>query len=163
MLTQARLQQLLYYNRLTGVFTWRVANSNRAQAGGVAGAPHNQGYITIGVDGTRYLAHRLAWFYVHGVWPTEELDHEDTNKQHNWVSNLRLATSKDNKGNLSVNILNTSGYKGVSFDKRRGAWRSYIKKSRKQKFLGYFKTPQDAHAAYAAAAKKYFGSFARAA
>lgn len=72
--------------------------------------------MVIAVDGERYLAHRLAWLYVHGECPPE-IDHEDTIKKHNWMSNLRPATDGQNASNRGVRSDNVLGLKGICWNK----------------------------------------------
>jgi hypothetical protein len=101
-LTQNRLKQLLDYQPETGQFTWRVARAGLAKAGSVAGATKTQGYRQIMVDGTMYLAHRLAWLYVHGHFPVKMLDHVNRQSWDNRIANLREATHKQNRENLNM-------------------------------------------------------------
>ena len=101
-LTAARLRDLLDYDPLTGVFTRRVTRGNQAK-GSVAGhLSATDGYCYVDVDRKKYRAHRLAWFYVHGAWPAQDIDHRDTVKSHNWISNLRPADDSLNKQNMRV-------------------------------------------------------------
>lgn len=160
-LTQARLHEVLDYDPKTGVFRWKVSLSNRAQAGSVAGGSMSHGYLRIAVDGVRYTAHRLAWFYVYGVWPSARLDHRDTNPAHNWINNLREATMSQNLANQKQRRTNTSGHKGVTFWARDGNWKAQIGVRGKNINLGYFPTREAAAAAYAEAAREAFGEFAR--
>jgi HNH endonuclease len=87
-LTAERLRERLHYDAETGVFTRRVGSSN-ARAGDVAGSVHSTGYVRISIDGGKYTAHCLAWFYVHGVWPSDQIDHINRNRSDNRIANLR--------------------------------------------------------------------------
>lgn len=89
------------------------------------------------------------------------VDHIDGDGLNNRRSNLRAATRSENIRNRRTNTNNTSGYKGVSFNRKLGVWVSYIFIDGRNKYLGKFREPQEAHHAYCAAAKKYYGEFAR--
>ncbi len=73
-----------------------------------------------------------------------EVDHIDGNKLNNHRSNLRFATSSQNKQNVKIKRTNSSGFIGVDFDKQKGLWRARIKHNRGDFFCGYFKSPRDA-------------------
>lgn len=170
--TQSLLREWFDYNLETGIFIWKkVHYTNVKLLGKPAGTLRNNGYIFIGVPGFGQLgAHRLAWIYVHGLTiGGAEIDHRDTNPTNNAISNLRLASSSEQKQNKNVQSNNRSGLKGAYYHAcRRGKkWRSQImvlQGNRKNLiFLGYFQTAQEAHEAYGRAALKYFGEFARAA
>ena len=88
-------------------------------------------------------------------------DHRNRNSLDNRRSNLRLAMPTDNARNRGMNSLNTSGFKGVSYDKRTSKWRASIYCKRKHKSVGYFPTKEEAARAYDAAAKLLFGEFAQ--
>lgn len=75
-LDQARLKELLHYDPISGVWTWRVSNT-RVRAGDRAGTVVAQGYRKIKLDGKKYFEHRLAWLYVLGRWPAKGLDHKN--------------------------------------------------------------------------------------
>ena len=126
MLTAERLRELLDYDPDTGAFTWRVTRSHQIKAGNVAGSTIAKDYVQIRIDGRRYLAHRLAWFYIYGEWPAGQLDHADTHGNHNWITNLRPATQTQNNGNMRRRSDNTSGFKGVSWCTARQCWRTMI-------------------------------------
>lgn len=160
LITHDYLLSILDYNKLTGVFTWKV-NKHRAYAGDVAGCENNSGYIKIGINNHEYRAHRLAWFYVHGKWPTSDIDHIDMNKSNNAISNLRLASKTENRQHVGIRKHNKCGFKGVWFDEKRKHFRVEIKNNKKRIYLGSFATPEEAHAAYCEAAKKLHGEFAR--
>lgn len=145
-LTAARLRELLHYDQLTGVFTWRVTRGC-ARAGDIAGHTNIDGYVDIGVGGHLYLAHRLAWLYMNGEWPAALIDHENMVRCDNRWDNLRPATQSQNKQNIRyARADNKCGFLGVS--KCRNRWRSVIEVNGKQKHIGCFDTPEQANAAH---------------
>lgn len=158
-LTQARLRQVVNYDPVTGSFTWLVRFG--VVAGKKAGHSTND-YVVIGIDKRLYLAHRLAWLYTFGELP-EMLDHIDGNKQNNRIDNLRPCTKSTNGANSKRNSTNTSGFKGVSWDRDTKKWRAYVKKNGRRFHLGLFDNIDDAHRAYLAGAEDKFGNFMRAA
>lgn len=125
-ITQSELRRLLSYDPETGVFTWRRKMSSRALEGDVAGGAFARGYHGIRIYGRRYYAHRLAWLYVYGVWPSTQIDHIDRNPSNNCIANLRLATPSENSQNTRTPRDNQSGFKGVHWDKSRGKWLAFI-------------------------------------
>jgi hypothetical protein len=92
-LNAARLRELMHYEPETGRVVRRTATRGH-RAGAVAGCTRRDGYQVISIDGYRYLAHRLAWLYVHGAWPDGDLDHINANPSDNRIANLRAATSE---------------------------------------------------------------------
>jgi hypothetical protein len=153
-LTPKRLRDVLDYDPETGEFRWKARNSNRIKIGAVAGAPFgNRGYRVIGVDGVRYYAHRLAWFYVYGIWPSKDTDHINGNRDDNRISNLRVVDRTTNMENFRKAVRNTvSGFLGVKVDKKRFAATIHV--AGKKKYLGMFDTAQEAHQAYLEAKRK---------
>lgn len=154
MITQSELKELLDYNPETGVFTWKVSNSNRVKAGASANCKKG-GYIIIMVKSKAYRAHRLAWLYMYGVWPENQIDHINHNGLDNRIFNLRETTQQENCKNTSISKNNTSGYTGVSLFKDRNKWQAYIMVDRKKIHLGYFEKKDDAALARKAAEIKY--------
>ena len=167
MITHQRLLELLIYDPDTGVFTWlrrpgsdRLTNTwNSRYAGAVAGWLR-EGYRHIRLDGGSYLAHRLAWLWVHGSWPAALIDHINGDRADNRIANLREATQSQNVQNSRKRRNNTSGYKGVTWHEPLRKWRARISVPSKQIFLGYFTCPDEASRAYEAAARTYHGEFA---
>jgi len=154
-LTRARLRELLHYNKKTGEFRWRKRTDRSADH-----VPGPRLFIII--DQRLYPAHQLAWFYVTGRWARPSIDHRDGDASNNRWKNLRRATRSQNNANRRRPRNNTSGYKGASPCRRSGNWRATINAKGKRIHLGMFTTPREAHEAYLAAARKYFGKFARA-
>ena len=154
MLTQERLKELLDYDPVVGIFIWKIARCN-IRAGSIAGW-NSKGYTTIQVERKNYFAHRLAWLYVYGVWPTNDIDHRDHNKGNNKISNLRDVTATINGQNqITANIGNLSGFLGVTYDKQHCKYRAQIKVGGKQKYLGLFLTAENAHSAYLSAKRAF--------
>lgn len=155
--SQDRLKEVLDYNEVTGVFTWKI-HRGRVTKGTIAGSFRHK-YVGIRVDEVLYPAHRLAWLYVKGEWPSEEIDQIDLHRDNNRIGNLRKATHQQNLCNTQLRSHSTTGFKGVRLD--RGAYVAYITINGKWNYLGRFDNPEAAHACYADAAKKAFGEFAR--
>jgi hypothetical protein len=162
-ITAERLRELLHYDPATGLLTWLVNPSPRVRIGDVAGRVRSDGYRIVRADGQRYLAHRLAWLHVHGEWPPHHIDHINGDPSDNRFANLRPATGSQNQANARKPRTNTSGYMGVRWHTAARKWEARIRLSGRQSSLGCFDCPAEAHAAYMAAAKKYYGEFARAA
>jgi hypothetical protein len=168
MLTQERLKQLLSYDPLTGVWRWLVdrgRNPRRSRAGDVAGRisqPNkpNGGYRCIQVDGRSYRSNRLAVFYMTGAWPEQLVDHENGIHDDDRWENLRPATNSQNQQNKKLQCNNTSGFKGVYFDRRRGKWRASIYCNYGRHSLGYHTTREAAIIAIAEASERLHGEFA---
>lgn len=153
-LTLGRLRKVVSYDPTTGVFVWRstAKTRNGVKAGDVAGYYSSKGYRKITIDGREQLAHRLAWLYVHGVWPTNQIDHINGDRADNRIVNLREATNTENQQNRpKPSKANTSGYPGVSYRKDRGYWRARITVDGALINLGQFATAEAAAAAYQAA------------
>jgi hypothetical protein len=142
------LKELLQYNPETGVFTWINKMGRRVKAGAKAGCLTKRGYVQIRINFKSYAAHRLAWLYIHESFPSMSIDHIDGDKTNNAIKNLRLATIAENCQNLKKSRGKT-GFLGVTKDSVRGnRWKASIKLNGKQKHLGWFKTPEEAHQAY---------------
>jgi hypothetical protein len=159
MLTIERLKEVLIYDPITGLFTWRITIGQRAQAGKVAGCFDKDGYIVIVFERKKYKAGRLAWFYMTGQWPAYEIDHRDGCRADNVWTNLREATREENVLN-SDRELGESGSRGVKFDRCTSSWRARIGRGGQRKWLGPFKTAKEASDAYLAAAELHHGEFA---
>lgn len=114
-LTHERLTELLDFDPATGVFVWKIATSNRVHIGDRAGVFHKpSGGRYIAIAGEKFMAHRLAWFYVTGEWPTKEVRPIDGNADNCAFSNLKEVDRSTLQHARGLNRNNTSGFQGVS-------------------------------------------------
>jgi hypothetical protein len=154
MLTLPDIKATLDYDPDSGVFTWKTSKGFRVK-GNKAGTTCRRGYISIGIGGKIYKAHRLAWFFVHGVWPSGQIDHIDRDKSNNRIANLRdveQSVNQENRGGPRTD--NKLGTLGVStWHDGRPGFRAQIKVRGKVRYIGTFDTSEEAHAAYIEAKK----------
>lgn len=113
-----------------GGLYWKQPGQKRT-VGKRCGVLLRKGYRYIGMNGKKYPEHRLIWEYFHDVPPTNFIDHIDGNKSNNLISNLREATREDNQANRGKTKNNTSGYKGVSWEKQRKTYRVQVDRNGK--------------------------------
>ena len=157
LLTADALKSLLHYSKESGAFRWRSSRSG-IRSDGTAGSRHNRGYLAIRIVGRSYLCHRLAWLYVHGRWPSHQLDHINGVRDDNRIANLRECTNAQNCQNARPHA-DGSGKLGTTWEKRRRKWQAGIGLNGKRIFLGYFATQQEAHAAYLSAKQRLHVAF----
>lgn len=155
------ISDYLRYDPETGKLYWKKRTGTKTTVGKEAGNVSPKGYIRVRFKGTSYQAHRIIWMIVYKEVPDTDIDHADLDKSNNRLSNLRLASRGQNMSNVLVHANNTSGYKGVSRCSRQKNWTAYITADGKRTYLGKYPTPEDAHAAYAHAAKQFHGEYAR--
>lgn len=166
-LTAEKLRDLLDYIPAIGVFLWRHrqwANKdwNTRYAGKPAGTPTvPKGYVQILVRTRLYLAHRLAFLWMTGRWPAAEIDHADNNPANNAWSNLREASRSQNAMNYRRRTDNTSGYKGVQWEKRRQYWYFVVETNGRREIFPNYATAEEAHAARLQVIRRLHGAFAR--
>ena len=160
-----RLRYLFSYETDTGRLLWRTVESynSRAIVGTEAGCFDSEGYRVVKFGGRLYKAHRIIWKMMTGDEPPELIDHKNTRAGDNRWTNLRLATPSQNQCNRRKCLNASTARKGVCWHRRDHAWQASIKVDGRSIHLGLFELEATAHAAYAAAAKRLFGEFARAA
>lgn len=161
MISHERLLKLLNYDRETGIFTWRV-DRRKMRSGSVAGVLLSSGYIQIMIDYTHYSAHRLAWFYVHGKWPDDDIDHIDLIKSNNSLSNLREETASQNGYNIRKKTNTSSAWKGVTYDPgRRKCWKMAFRHPDGYKIQVRYEDEREAAEEYMFLALHHHGEFVR--
>jgi len=111
--------------------------------------------------GKKSAAPRMHRFILGVTDRKVHIDHINGNKLDNRKSNLRVCSASDNLKNRGKQRNNTSGYKGVIYDKERSKWRAEICTNGKRKYLGRYDTVEDAAEAYRKAAELYHGNFAK--
>ena len=158
MLTLEKLKQEVEYKPLTGLF-YRLKTHRTVKVGDIAGgnhrlSNHSKEYVRVGVLGKYYAAHRLAWFYMTGAWPTKNIDHINQNSLDNRWVNLRECSHQENGKNQKKYINNTTGVTGVQL-RPSGKWRARIYHQGKHISLGNFASFEDAVAARELAHKEY--------
>ena len=154
MLTQNELKSILHYDEFTGIFT-RLKDSPSAKAGSICNTHSNEDYIVIGVSRKNYKSHRLAFLYVLGAFPVNQVDHKNGIRDDNAWSNLREATNAENAQNKrKPQSNNIAGYLGVRFSVRNKNFVARIKLNGKDKYLGSFATAKDASERYLAEKRK---------
>ncbi len=147
-MTQQELHELLDYDPNTGEFRWKVSKKHDIKIGDIAGTFDRRKRRQIVINRKFYKAHRLAWFYVYGVWPKINLDHINGDPSDNRIANLRECNQAENCQNRALSSNNTTGFMGVSWDKSKNRYAASIKLNRKKIHLGFFDTAHEAHQAY---------------
>lgn len=148
------LRRVVRYDAATGCVT-------RISGAIVATETHN-GYLAGLICGRSLLMHRVAWALAYGRWPDGAIDHIDLNKKNNRIENLRVADASQNGANRLRQSNNKSGAKGVYWEPLRQKYKAHIRVRGRSINLGRYDDCLDAAAAYARAAERHFGEFARA-
>lgn len=149
------LKKLVSYDPDTGVFV-RTSGPNPFFIGKPAGSLTSFGHVAMWVGGNRYYAHRLAFAFMTGSWPSGQIDHIDGNPSNNKWNNLRDGTVSMNQHNKRAPYKNNaSGYLGVFPVKKTSKYRACINFSGGKKHLGTFDSALEAHEAYLAAKRAY--------
>lgn len=171
------IRQILDYNPKTGELFWKARKAEMFQvvtdtpekacktwntqfAGKRVGTRHTLGYLRVSIYDVSYYCHRLAWIHFYGFEPRGQIDHANGDKTDNRITNLRDANNQQNSANKRVLANNILGVKNVRRTDE-GRFRSTIYVDSAPIHLGIFDTIEEASAAYAKAARKHFGKFAR--
>lgn len=158
-------KSILSYDEGTGKLYWKYradmpAFWNTRYVGKEAGRINN-GYISIKINDESYYAHRIIWCMKTGKMPTSLVDHINMDRKDNRFENLREASYSTNMMNMPKPLDNTSGFKGVNFNKVKNKWMARICVNVKRQHLGYFDCKAAAYFAYVVGADKYHRAFAR--
>jgi len=138
-------------------FKHRNPQSNRMKAGDIAGTINAKGQRVIRVQGRLYKAHLLAHLYMLGEWPSGTLIPKDWNRDNNAWSNLEPRTHQQQAWHMREHQTNATGYRGVTYNRRRNKYEAYIKENGKRRRIGRYDTAQDASSAYEAEAQRVRG------
>ena len=155
-----RLKQIFEYR--DGILYWKQKPhqmAHRSKVGDVADNLKNNGYKSIFLDGKAYPSHRIIYKLFNENFEGF-IDHIDGNPSNNKINNLRVATAEENQRNAKLRKDNTSGIKGVSYDKSKNSWRVRLQVNKKQKIFGDFKDLELAELVSIEARIKYHGNFA---
>lgn len=157
-ITIERLKHLFSYDPVTGVFTRIRANNSSCKAGvgKPVGTPDGRGYLQIRIDRKVYRAHRLAWFYMHDVWPSSHIDHINGARSDNRIANLRDVDRKTNMQNIrKPTRANKCGMLGVMRDGTRFV--AQLRINGRSTHLGSFGSLEEASSAYQTAKRTHHG------
>ncbi len=159
MITQNRLHELFFYK---DGWLYRKVSRGCAKQGTRVGSllVDKQRRYRCDVDGNGYYLHRLIFLYHHGYLP-ERIDHINGNPEDNRIENLREATQSQNMMNSKLYCTNTSGVKGVCYDKVTKTWMAYVGINYKRVWLGRHKTFEEAKQAVLKAREKHHKEFAK--
>ena len=143
---------------------WKVRRRGKANVGSWAGYVLERkqcGKIRkdwlVTIDGKLYYASRIIYFMHHNVDPYPmQVDHEDINSLNNSIDNLRLVDDMLQGQNRGIWSNNTSGVKGVSWNKQASKWQSHIRIKSKNKYLGLYATLKEAAEVRNAAVREYW-------
>lgn len=139
------------YDAETGALWWRIGQF----AGRPAGTRNINGAMQVRLHGVLYLTHRLIWFIAYGKWPDQQIDHINGDRGDNRLCNLRDVSQSVNMQNLRRAVRGSRlGVLGVR-QLRCGRFQALITVGGKPRGLGGFATPEEAHAAYIAAKRKF--------
>lgn len=154
MITQKRLKEVVNYDAETGLFT-AIINRRSCRTGKILGTLDPKGYVRIGIDNKVYAAHRLAWIYIYGEQPKNQIDHINGKRNDNRIVNLRDVCSQFNTQNQKKAPKNSStGCLGVSWSNQKRKFRASIVVNNKQIHIGFFNDKKEASVAYQKAKQK---------
>lgn len=152
------IRDLIDYNAETGVLTAKVNFSGR-QAGSVIGSQTWQGYYAFSLFGKKCFAHRLAWLLHYGEWPSQPIDHINGIKTDNSIRNLRLCSLSQNQFNKPTQKNNTTGVKGVYWNKRDKRYVASVQFNGKKYSAGHHKDIESAKEEVMKLREKLAGEF----
>jgi hypothetical protein len=157
----SRLKELFDYDEESGELTWKIKPSHSVKRGDLCGTSNGKGYLVTKFRGRRIFIHRIAWAWVYGTWPVTGIDHINGDGLDNRICNLREATGSQNVCNQKISVRNTSGVKGVSWNKQRGMWKASLSLLGKEHHVGYFNSLSHAATAIEDARFNLHKEFAR--
>lgn len=152
-ITHLELLSLVHFDPDTGVFT-------RKRDGYVIGKPDRKGYLLGYIKHWHFRLHRIAWFYMTGIWPSKEIDHINGITSDNRWENLRECDHSQNNHNQGMRRTNTSGVKGVYWSRKQNKWRGQVCLNYRIHHTPAFQHIEDAAAAVRLLREELHGEFA---
>ena len=147
-ITQDYLKKHLSYDPATGLFTRLHVYQRPDLIGTIAGfkvtGSSGKSYIRFSFKNRLYFAHRMAFLYMTGELPTEDVDHINGNGTDNKWNNLRAVSRSENGQNQRLQSRNKSGVTGVSYCNSRKRWLAGVHFNGNGIHLGRFKTIEEA-------------------
>lgn len=145
MLTQDVLKQYVIYDPATGYFlSTGVKYSNKIKGERVGTLHKTKGYEYVNIKGKSFRAQRLAFLYMTGEWPKNQVDHINRIKSDNKWANLRDVDSKTNCWNRPLYKTSTSGFTGVAWNKQYNKWQVLCRSNGRQEYLGLYENLAEA-------------------
>ena len=129
-------------------------------AGRRVGSDNGAGYLRTSYRGKRYYVHQLVFLMFHGHMP-KLLDHINGNRMDNRIENLREVTPTQNLMNTCIRKDNTSGAKGVYWNKNAQKWNARVQVNKKEVSLGLYSDYELACLMALEARETYYGQFLR--
>ena len=157
-IAQQKLHELFEYR--DGKLFWKIRKAACVYIGNEAGSIDKKGYRRVMINNKSYKTHRLVFMMHYGYLP-KQVDHIDGNKLNNNIENLRQATHGQNRQNSKIQKNNTSGVKGINWQKRDNKWQARVMLNKKSHQIGYFETLEEAKKAIEKARQQLHGEFAR--
>ncbi len=152
------------YRKIEGYENYLVSNFGNVKNGKTGRILNpsliSKGYKGVNLYGKTYTVHKLvANAFIPNPDNKKCIDHIDNIKTNNNINNLRWVTNQENNFNRSISNRNTSGAKGISYDKKLNKWKAQIMFNRKTYHLGYFDNIEDAIDARKLKANNIFGNY----
>jgi hypothetical protein len=162
----ATVQEFFSYDAATGRVLWRVNRPGGVKAGDRAGTSDARGWRRVKFRNAQYPETHFIWVLAYGDWPPPglQIDHVNRNPQDNSLQNLRLATAAQNRANTKPKAGAATPFKGVTRVKTGPnaiRFQAFVVQSGHRKYLGTYKTPEEAHEVAMAEHKKIWGEFSR--
>jgi len=132
----------------------------RRKTGNVITGKNRAGYIKIQYKKKNWYGHRVAWLLQTGAWPSKQIDHINGDPSDNSFANLRDVDPQINVHNRHK-AFGATKFLGVSFHKASGKYNAQICVDGRNKSLGLFHSPEEAHAAYMAAKEQFHAGFVK--
>lgn len=156
-LTQEYLKSIILYEPLTGMFIWRYKEAcpSFKRGGRISNCVEKDGYIQIRISGKSFKAHRLAFLYITGEWPKEQVDHINGIRRDNRWCNIRECTPRENMFNMRACV--DGKIKGIR--KKNKSYEVTLRINGIPTYLGSYKNLEDAVKTIRAAREKYHKDF----